>query len=303
MNTECLEENYLLGGIKHMIQLNLFGNEKYSAINDSVDEFFWSYHAGMADGDGCIRNRNGVISYTLELIDKNIIQELTDLYNYKLSVRDPANSKRKDKHKVNRQKSYYTSLCGDNVIHFLKNIYPYMIEKRRFVESIFKQKGIEIEKIKPSQNNMLAWLAGYFDAEGSIVFNHKYYDKTKDAYLMSVQLKWSTTDYTVARYVRRLVNRWFNFKNPKSLVSISKSSKNRRKPIYQVTIHRAIKVYIFGQVFKDIIKIQRKKDKFLKLIDYGNFCARHKFRFGGVNFAKNKERRDKWLEGMRNEME
>ena len=58
----------------------------------------------MADGDGCIRNRNGVISYTLELIDKNIIQELTDLYNYKLSVRDPANSKRKDKHKVNRQR-------------------------------------------------------------------------------------------------------------------------------------------------------------------------------------------------------
>ena len=286
-----------------MIQLNLFGNEKYGAIENSVDEEFWAYHAGMADGDGCIRNRKGVISYTLELIDKNIIEEITNLYNSKLSVRDPANSNRKDRFIVKRQKSYYTTLSGSNVIHFFKNIYPYMIEKRRIIEKIAEEKGFELQKIKVRQGAMLIWLAGYFDAEGTIIFNHKYYDKNKKTYMMDVQLKWSTTNYMVARYVRKLMNKWFNFKKDEPIVFLYKNNRGKNKTMYQVVMNRAIKIYIFGKVFKDMIKIQRKKDKFLKLIDYANFCVQYKFRFGNVNFAKNKERRDKWLEGMRNEME
>ena len=33
-------------------QLDLF-ETKYDVINQKVDDSFWAYHAGMADGDGC----------------------------------------------------------------------------------------------------------------------------------------------------------------------------------------------------------------------------------------------------------
>ena len=35
-------------------QLDLF-DTKYDLIDNKVDEFFWAYHAGMADGDGCFK--------------------------------------------------------------------------------------------------------------------------------------------------------------------------------------------------------------------------------------------------------
>ena len=66
---------------------------------------------------------------------------------------------------------------------------------------------------------------------------------------------------------------------------------------------KTIKIFVFGKVFKDIIKIKRKQDKFSKLIDYGNFCAKYKFKFGKVNFAKDKKRRDRWLEGIKSDLE
>ena len=287
-------------------QLNLFEDSRHNAIDKAVEEDFWAYHAGMADGDGCVRiqkSRNDSFNYALELVDKNIVEELSSLYGVTLSVRDPKKSKRKDRFTIKRQKSYYVNLCGQNAIHFIQKIYPYMIEKRRIVESIAKLKKFNLNKFKVHQGAMLYWLAGYFDAEGSIVFNHKAYIKAKKTYGTTVALRWVTTDYKVARYVRKLTNRLFRGKSHKPVVTISKNSKNRKKPIYAVVMGQAIKIFIFGKVFKDIIKIKRKQDKFLKLIDYGNFCAKYKFRFGKVDFAKNKNRRNKWLEGMKSEME
>ncbi len=35
-------------------QLSLF-EDKYDRIDNLVDESFWMYHAGMADGDGCFK--------------------------------------------------------------------------------------------------------------------------------------------------------------------------------------------------------------------------------------------------------
>ena len=288
-------------------QLNLFGNDKYDAIDNATDEHFWAYHAGMADGDGCIRcreDRKNAIEITLELIDKNVIEELSNLYGVKLSVRDPKKSKRKDRFLIKRRKSYYVNLCSDNAIHYLKRIHPYMIEKRRVVEKIAKIRNFELNKMKPHQGAMFYWLAGYFDAEGCIIFNHKQYFKHSNRYGTTVSLKWSTTNHTVARYVKRLLNRWFRSKPNQTVASIHKTVKHgNKKSVYQVVIGQAIKVFIFARVFKDIIKIKRKQDKFLKLIDYGNFCAQHKFKFGSVNFAKDSKRRGRWLEGIKSEME
>tara|TARA_R100000005_G_C4938971_1_gene164433 strand:- start:40 stop:912 length:873 start_codon:yes stop_codon:yes gene_type:complete len=286
-------------------QLNLFEDSRHHAIDKAVEEEFWAYHAGMADGDGHFRiiKRDNSFSYSLELVDKNVVEELSSLYGVTLSVRDPKKSKRKDRFVVKRQKSYYVHLCGQNAIHFIQKIYPYMIEKRRVVENIAKIKKFNLNKFKVHQGAMFYWLAGYFDAEGSIIFNHKAYIKDKKTYGMRIALRWVTTDYKVARYVRKLTNRWFSKKSDKPVVTISKSTKNRKKPLYAVVMSKTIKIFVFGKVFKDIIKIKRKQDKFSKLIDYGNFCAKYKFKFGKVNFAKDKKRRDRWLEGIKSDLE
>ena len=65
-------------------QLDLF-ETKYDVINQKVDDSFWAYHAGMADGDGCFYEMSDTrLYYNLGLIDKNIIKEISDLYNVKL---------------------------------------------------------------------------------------------------------------------------------------------------------------------------------------------------------------------------
>ena len=60
-------------------QLNLF-DTKYDLIDNKVDEFFWAYHAGMADGDGCFKFNKKSLCYSLSLIDKNIIEEIYELF-------------------------------------------------------------------------------------------------------------------------------------------------------------------------------------------------------------------------------
>ena len=75
-------------------QLDLF-ETKYDVIDQSVHPQFWAYHAGMADGDGSFKKTKSSIAYTLSLIDRNIIKELSDLYNVKLCCKCENNSKKK----------------------------------------------------------------------------------------------------------------------------------------------------------------------------------------------------------------
>ena len=90
-------------------QLDLF-DTKYDLIDNKVDEFFWAYHAGMADGDGCFYNKKD-LRYQIGLIDKNIIKELADLYQLKVV-------KPKGKNKKHKQ-LYRVSLCTKNDIYYL----------------------------------------------------------------------------------------------------------------------------------------------------------------------------------------
>ena len=79
-------------------QLNLF-DTKYTKIDDLVNESFWAYHAGMADGDGCIttgkERKKEYLRYRLKLCDKNIIEEIANLY--KVTITE---EKKKKKHQI-----------------------------------------------------------------------------------------------------------------------------------------------------------------------------------------------------------
>ena len=102
-------------------QLDLF-DTKYDLIDNKVDEFFCSYHAGMADGDGSFKFNKKSLCYQLSLIDKNIIKELSDLYGTKLG--------KVKKYKPHHRQAYVVSLSSKNAEHFYKKVYPYLIEKQ-----------------------------------------------------------------------------------------------------------------------------------------------------------------------------
>ena len=160
-------------------QLDLF-ETKYDVIDQSVHPQFWAYHAGMADGDGSFKKTKSSIMYTLSLIDRNIVKELSDLYNVKLCKA----KKKKPKH----NQRYVVNLCGNNAKHFYKKVYPHLIEERDKVKKQAKAIGLKIVKESVSLNDKLCWLAGYFDAEGCASMQTNY-DKKVNKYYFKFRIR------------------------------------------------------------------------------------------------------------------
>ena len=267
-------------------QLDLF-ETKYDVINQKVDDSFWAYHAGMADGDGCFIGKNKIY-YCLGLIDKNIIKEISDLYNVKLCV---------EKRGKGYQKFYRASLSSKNGRHFYSKVAPYLIEKNKKVRDICKRHKIKIDDVKPiSLTQRLNWLCGYFDAEGHvamrIVRNEKH-----DTHTFNFKLRFTSCSKFTLRYVRHLLNAVFNRNGKKSIASLYKKSDKRknRKQCYDLEVRQAQKIHLFARIFHPNIKVKRKKDKFKKICNYSDICAHLKWTFGKINFKTNTKMRERWL--------
>ena len=273
-------------------QLNLF-ETKYDVIDQSVHPQFWAYHAGMADGDGSfqIRRKSNSIYYVLSLIDKNIVKELADLYG--VNICKPKNKK------SNHKQKYIVNLCSSNAKHFYNKVYPYLIEKRDQVEKQAKMAGLKLESKTKNINYKLCWLAGYFDAEGSVSMQKMYDKKTKN-YYFKFRLRFTSTDLKVNRYVRRLLNTIFNRNGKKPMANLVKKTKWKKRPYnekdcWDVSVSQAAKVHLFSKVFLPTIKCKRKKEKFKRIIDYAKFCAHMRWTFGSHNFKTNDRIRKRWL--------
>ena len=274
-------------------------NNKYDLIDDQVNESFWAYHAGMADGDGCFNTtKKKYPYYQLSLIDKNIIKELADLYEVTITK----HKKQKKKH----NQRYIVSLCGKNYRHFIQKIYSSLIEKRDVIKKVIEEQDIEIIK-KPNyrydilnvSNNQLAWLAGYFDAEGCISFDHRY-DKKSKKYNFRSRISLTSTNLKVLRYAKRVMNRVFNKRNDKHTFRIVPKTvwKDRtfnEAPCWDLVCCQMAKVHLFAKIYQPIIKVKRKIKKMDRLINYGEFCANMKWTFGKINFKKNEDLRQRWL--------
>jgi len=271
-------------------QLDLF-ETKYDVIDQSVHPQFWAYHAGMADGDGSFKKTKSSIMYTLSLIDRNIIKELSDLYNVKLCKA----KKQKSKH----NQRYVVNLCGNNAKHFYKKVYPHLIEERDKVKKQAKAIGLKIVKESVSLNDKLCWLAGYFDAEGCASMQTNY-DKKVNKYYFKFRIRFTSTELKVNRYVKRMLNAVFGRNNVKPIATMFKKTKWKDRPYnekdcWDVNISQAAKVHLFSKVFLPVIKCKRKIKKFKRIIDYAKFCAHMKWTFGCWNFKTNDRMRNKWL--------
>jgi hypothetical protein len=267
-------------------QLNLF-ETTYDIIDQKVNDSFWAYHAGMADGDGCFIGKNKIF-YSLGLIDKNIIKEISDLYGVKLCV---------CKKPKGHQKFYRVSLTSSNAKHFYSKVAPYLIEKRKKVRDICKKYGVQIEDVEPiSLQRRLDWLCGYFDAEGNVQMR-TVRNKKSNTHVFSFKLRFTSCSLLTLRYVKRILNLLFNRNGEKSILGLYKKPDKRqnRKQCYDLEIRKVSKIHLFARVFHPHIKVQRKIDKFKRICSYSNIAAQLKWTFGSINFKKNKKLRERWL--------
>jgi len=230
-------------------QLDLF-ETKYDVIDQSVHPQFWAYHAGMADGDGSFKKTKSSIAYTLSLIDRNIVKELSDLYNVKLCKA----KKKKPKH----NQRYVVNLCGNNAKHFYRKVYPHLIEERDKVKQQAKAIGLKIVREPVSFNDKLCWLAGYFDAEGCASMQTNY-DKKVNKYYFKFRIRFTSTELKVNRYVKRMLNAVFGRNNVKPIATLFKKTKWKDRPYnekdcWDVNISQAAKVHLFSKVFLPVIK-------------------------------------------------
>ena len=227
--------------------------------------------------------------YSLGLIDKNIIKEISDLYGVKLCV-----EKRSKGHK----KFYRSSLSGKNVRHFYSKVAPYLIEKNKKVKELCRKHKIKIDDVKPiSLAQRLNWLCGYFDAEGHVAMRIARNEKS-NTHNFNFKLRFTSCSKFTLRYVRYLLNTVFNRNGKKSTIaSLYKKPDKRenRKQCYDLEVRKAQKVHLFARVFHPNIKVKRKIDKFKKICSYSDLCAHLKWTFGQINFKTNTKMRERWL--------
>jgi hypothetical protein len=75
-------------------QLNLF-ETTYDIIDQKVNDSFWAYHAGMADGDGCFIGKNKIF-YSLGLIDKRKkVRDICKKYGVQIEDVEPISLQRR----------------------------------------------------------------------------------------------------------------------------------------------------------------------------------------------------------------
>ena len=269
-------------------QLSLFC-DKYERIDGLVSEYFWAYHAGMADGDGCFYNKKD-LRYQIGLIDKNIIKELADLYQLKVV-------KPKGKNKKHKQ-LYRVSLCTKNGRHFISRVAPYLVEKRNIIKEICKEHNIEIKDVAPIDlSHRIHWLSGYFDAEGHICMRPSF-NKKSNNYTFKFNLRFTSSKRFVLRVVRRIMNFIFNRDtDKKTLLNMYEKKENRpnHKQCYDLEMRQTSKIHLFAKAFIPFIKVKRKINTFKRIAKYARFCAWQKWQFGHINFKKNTELRERWL--------
>jgi len=107
-----------------------------------------SYIAGLVDGEGCIyidkykdkRNKSGNYNYCLRVSIANTFFGLMEWLGNKLSKEYHNHVlNQKGKEYINGRKPCYVwKICGTNAINFLKEIYPYLIIKKKQCEKAFE---------------------------------------------------------------------------------------------------------------------------------------------------------------------
>lgn len=174
-----------------IIMNSIFANEaKYN----------FAYFAGWADGDGCFSPKDKPASYQLKIRNEEPVYQLSDLY--RSSVRLAPAEKREWIKESDRRK--ITELSGQRLIHFCKNVAPFLIEKQSVALKALELKGITDFKCSYMEHNkdqFIQYLAGFLEAEGYFMYKKKIHSYGVQAY---------NYNEDVIKFIIRNLKKYFN---------------------------------------------------------------------------------------------
>ena len=254
-------------------------------LEENYHSNFWSYHAGLADGDGSFLNRQKGMSYKLKLCDLAPVKSLADAYGASISKITFSQKK--------YTTVYFVTLYSDRADHFAAMVCPMLSEKRKLVTKLLnkKYKNYHPVKIPMNKDNIglhLSYIAGFFDAEGSVKCSLKHKKKKyKNGYKYHPEIvttvKMTNTELSVLKKIQQfLTSPPFNWtKNQLKIYShLPKGKKLNGEPFkIKYDLHcNAGKGTTLMAILEPMIMIPRKKKsiKTLKLLHAVDKMVGHK---------------------------
>lgn len=254
-------------------------------IDSEKDNRFWAYHAGMFDGDGGVYFRNvNNLSVVLGLKDRKPVEELANLYKGLFKYATFKNKKHKPHYRV--------EFRGNKALHFLLKVCPYLIEDKQKTIDIIREYIPKYIPRKISAADRFFYIPGYFDAEGSFKIKkiqrrtpEKIYDN------IGCVCKFTSTNLNVLEYLKKYISHYL--KIPIEDLHICKTVKDRKKTRYDLYVNKFDNQHFFGNMFLDLLKIDRKVTHIKKLNHFRYVMFLMAKPFGNINF-KDKNTRDKY---------
>jgi len=249
-------------------------NKKYFAEIDEIDEPYWAQAGGMADGDGYLpkKHHKHQMVYELKMKDREPVQWLADVYGTTIS---------RITYDENWEDCYKTVLHGKRALHFMLKVCPYLVEKRKEATRIINIKfpNYHPPKIPMTLDNMskhMGYIAGFFDAEGSVQCRYK---RTKDNH--DIIKQWVTITNTDIRPLKKiqqiLTSKPFSWTKKDVTIYSHQEKKIRLKDGGEKKLKHVMRFstkaqITFMAIFQPIIQIKRKaniadKLKTLRSID------------------------------------
>ena len=243
------------------ILANITKTEKENKIN-------YAYHAGWADGDGCLKPD----SYSLKITEENPVYNLANAFLTSVYLTTP--EKRKGHgDPTNPRKN--TILSGKRYKYFTHKIMPFLMEKRNQGYKLLKKFNLfkkDYSYLEYTYDEFCAYLAGFTEAEGSFYDGYNKKGKQNFRYGWSV----SNTNKSLLSTLKRLIKK--NYNVDCKVVLQSKGGKNQkfsnqseqkvnRKDRYSIHIHGKNSLPLAKALYPYLM-IPYKKEKCKNLIEH-----------------------------------
>ena len=250
-----------------------------SSMKKSNKELKLSYIAGFIDGDGCVHaslKKRHASTVVVSVTDFEPVQFIADHFNKNMHKRLDKNSP------FNIKPRYSTQCSGFALLPHLKNLLPFLMEKRNNALNILKQYGVyeNFTYLQHSREEFFAWLAGFSEAEGhfstikrkiskpkrTTPSGKKIYDYTEVRYqlvntnesLMNYILN-KLRDYGITQKMKLTVIKGHTRTCPVTKKMIT------RKPLHRLFLGGGDLLLLYREIYP-FMKIERKKDQIIKSI-------------------------------------
>ena len=262
-------------------------NESIGLMTKNFSTSDRKYYAGMTDGDGHLsllkQNKiydRFVVSLGLRHDHAQPILKLAEIFDLTIRKRIYL-----DKARENNQPILIIDLSGIKAKLFLFSIYPYLLEKKEKARAILIKLKCPEEHLPEERQFSFEYLAGYTDAEGTVVFKLTH-EKTKTGNITScykMRYELTNNDNAHLQFLKKnLIDLGFDHFRKDYIDNYEKEKKEGRKGANPENWKPTTHVFLGGtpsqlsKFYKNVepfILIKHKKDNMLATIKYNEIIT------------------------------